>query len=203
MVMSKTLLIRQVTITELHTMWDYEGKLESTQWSKLQGKEVLRHRIMSPPAKIIRTFLSKAADTIMSEVMGPTSEVTQRLKVKGPTVGLTKDVAFSPLEVNVDTRVAATQADDAKVDLSTWALPNETLAQSKVREVLRRFAVRWWARNLHQKAWEWWRENGKKPADANAIWDCLRRAQACTYWQWVRGSRIHFWTFDEEFREDF
>ena len=60
--------------------------------------------------------------------MGPTSEATQRLKVKGPTVGLTKDVAFSLLEVNVDTRVAATQADDAEVDLSTWALPNETLA---------------------------------------------------------------------------
>ena len=108
--------------------------------------------------------------------MGPTSEATQRLKVKGPTVGLTKDVAFSPLEVNVDTRAAATQADDVEVDLSTWALPNETLLQSKAWDVLRRFAVWWWARNLHQKAWKWWRENGKKPADANAIWDCLRRA---------------------------
>ena len=53
MVMSKTLLIRQVAITELHAMWDYEGKLESTQWSQLQVKEVLRHRIMSLLDKII------------------------------------------------------------------------------------------------------------------------------------------------------
>ena len=71
-----------------------------------------------------------------------------------PTVGLTKDVPFSRLEANADTRVAATQADDAKVDLTTWALPDETIEQSKAREVLRRFAAKWCAYNLSRKAWK-------------------------------------------------
>ena len=44
-----------------------------------------------------------------------------------PTVGLGKDVPFSPLEANFNTQVAATQADDAEVDLSIWALPDETM----------------------------------------------------------------------------
>ena len=36
----------------------------------------------------------------------------------GPTVGLTNDVLFSHIETEVNIRVAATQADDAQVDLS-------------------------------------------------------------------------------------
>ena len=36
----------------------------------------------------------------------------------GPTVGLTDDVPFSPMESKANTRVAVTQADDAQVDLS-------------------------------------------------------------------------------------
>ena len=69
-VTSKTLLSRQVDITELHAIWDFEGKLESKQWSQLQGKEVLRHRILSLPAKIVRILVSKAADAIVNRVKG-------------------------------------------------------------------------------------------------------------------------------------
>ena len=44
-VMSKTPMVRQVTIEELHAIWDYEGKLETSRWSKAQGSKVLYHRI--------------------------------------------------------------------------------------------------------------------------------------------------------------
>ena len=59
---------------------------------------------------------------------------------------------FSPLESNANTWVAATQADAAKVDISIWALPDETIEQSEAREVLRQFAAKWWAYNLSKKA---------------------------------------------------
>ena len=32
--------------------------------------------------------------------------------------------------------------------------------------------------------------------------DCLRRARSATYWSWVRGSRLFFWRFPEEFLDD-
>ena len=59
----------------------------------------------------------------------------------GPTVGLTNDVLFSHIETEVNIRVAATQADDADLDLFIWALPEETPRQTKARVVLRRFVA--------------------------------------------------------------
>ena len=152
-VMSKTPLLRRVMMSELHAMWDYEGKLEARDWSKLQDSEVLRHRLLSPPAKMIRIFLSAAADAVVREVMKPGSWVKPVL-VLGPMVGLTKEVPFSPLplEASADTRVMAAQADDAEVDFSTWAMPDETPVQAHARQVLRKVVARWWYRNQHRKA---------------------------------------------------
>jgi hypothetical protein len=45
------------------------------------------------------------------------------------------------MEVKASTRVGAAQADDAEVDLSAWALPEETIEQAKARNVLRHFSV--------------------------------------------------------------
>ena len=102
--------------------------------------------------------------------------------------GLTRDIPFSPMEVKASTRVGAAQADDAKVDLSAWALPKETIEQAKARNVLWRFAVRWWARNIAKEAFTWWRANGKDLKDLAAIQNCIYQARACSYWQWTRGS---------------
>ena len=193
-------VIRRVKAEELHAIWDYEGKLESRKWSSHESASVLKHRISSPPAKILRIFLSKAAEAIARQVLG----TAQFIEVRGkPTVaGLTKNITFTPMEDNVTTRIAASQADDAQIDLSIWALPNETPEQANAREVLRRFAARWWAYHQEKKAWEWWDANGKDPCDAAAIHDCIRRCKATNYWQWPRGSRIHFWKFSSEFRDD-
>jgi len=196
-------MIRQVNLEELHSIWDYEGKLELKTWGVTLGKRVLEHRLRSPPAKIIRIFLSKAAETIVDEVMSARVEPLADKKVVGPMVGLTLEVPFASLEANADTRVTATQADDAEVDVSTLALPNETLQQARACEVLRRFAAKWWDYNLSRKAWKWWHENGKSGKDAAAIADCVRRNKACTYWEWVRWSTIHFWMFSEEIRNAF
>ena len=129
-----------------------ESKLDLKTWGVTLGKRVLEHRLRSPPAKIIRIFLSKAAETIVEEVISTRVEPRADEKVVGPMVGLTLEVPFASLEANADTQVTATQADDAEVDVSTWALPNKTLQQAKAREVLRRFAAKWWAYNLSRKA---------------------------------------------------
>jgi len=60
------------------------------------------------------------------------------------------------MEVKASTRVGAAQADDAEVDLSAWALPEETIEQANARIVLWRVAVRWWARNIAKEALTWW-----------------------------------------------
>ena len=78
-----------------------------------------------------------------------------------------------------------------------WAHDN---LESKAWVVLRRFTARWWAHNLSRKVWQWWYNHGKDPDDVAAIADCLRRTKAYIYWQWVRGNRIHFWTFSDKFR---
>ena len=202
-VRSKDHVFRRVKTYELFSIWDYEGKLESVEWSRAEAVQVLRYRTLSPPAKMIRLFLSKAADAIVQEVMGAGAQ-----QVIGPTLrclkaGLTRDVPFTPMEAKVDTRVEAKLADDAEVNLSTWAVPGETKRESEARVVLRRFAARWWAYNLERNAWNWWRLHGKDPADADAIVDCVRRAKACTYWHWTRGSRIMPWRCSAEFHDDF
>ena len=171
-VMPKSPMVWQATIEELHVKWDYEGKIETSCWSKAQGSKMLYHRIRSPLARMIRIFLAKAADAIVNEVMGATSWPSTKTP-KGPTVGLTKGVSFSPLEANANTRVAAIQVDDAEVDLFIWALPDETIEQSKAYEALRWFATKWWAYNLSKKAWKWWHMNGMHPEDAEAISDFL------------------------------
>ena len=59
-------------------------------------------------------------------------------------VGLTMDIPFSPLERDTESKITAATVDDAEVNLSQWALPNETEKQAKARVVLRRFAAKWW-----------------------------------------------------------
>ena len=86
---------------------------------------VLFHRIISL-AKMIRLFLSKAADASVQEVMGSMVIPEEQAHPIGPTVGLTKDVPFSPMEAKVNTRVIVIQADDAEVDLSIWTPSEES-----------------------------------------------------------------------------
>ncbi len=199
-VLSNKKVIRQVSVSELYAIWDYEGKLATSRWLDVQVDKVLRMRLKSPPAKMLRVFAYAASEAVRDLFYENT--IATRPPGTSITVGLTRDIAFSPMEERVETRVAAAQADDAEVDLSNWAMPNETPEQAAARNVLRRLVVRWWADFKTKQAWTWWRENGKRPEDKEAIEDIVRRFKPCSYWQWHRGSRILFYLYPEEFQVD-
>lgn len=52
---------------------------------------------------------------------------------------------FSIMENSVQTRVKAALPDDAPVDFSLWALPNETPVIANYRSFLQCYATKWWA----------------------------------------------------------
>ncbi len=52
-VYSKTPVIRWVKTAEMFAIWDYEGKLESQQWSYKEKLGVLKGRLACPPAKML------------------------------------------------------------------------------------------------------------------------------------------------------
>jgi hypothetical protein len=52
-VYSKTPIMRRLKTAELFAIWDYEGKLESQQWSYKEQLGVLRGCLACPPAKML------------------------------------------------------------------------------------------------------------------------------------------------------
>ena len=192
-------VLRAVDITELFAIWDYEGKAESQYWAKDFKSLVLRRRLQSPPAKMLRSFAFTAGETLLPH----TNPVPPPALSLFP--GKASDVPFSPMEEAVSTRVKAAQADDAEVDLSQWAEPGETEEVANARAVLRRFSVRWWAKHQEKIARRWLKNLGPDAVkeDIEGINDCLRRTEGCTYWSWNRGSRLFFWKLPAEWRKDF
>lgn len=45
--------VRQLTPQELLSVWDYEGKLESKDWTSKELEWVIKSRMASPPAKLM------------------------------------------------------------------------------------------------------------------------------------------------------
>ena len=117
-------------------------------------------------------------------------------------VGLTMDIPFSPLERDTESKITAATVDDAEVNLSQWALPNETEKQAKARVVLRRFAAKWWRYYQEKLARKWIKRQIPSRFDVEAMEDCIRRIRETTYWTWSRGSRLHFYKFPQEWRKD-
>ena len=111
-------------------------------------------------------------------------------------VGITGDIWFNILELEVDTRVKAAQVDDIGVYLIQWPCNEETTNTANARSVLRCLAVHWWAHYHKRRAREWLEaehfdsELLLAVQDAVAVEDCIRRVKACTYWSWHRGTRI-------------
>ena len=99
---------------------------------------------------------------------------------------------------NVVQRVKAVIANDDRVDVEYWALPNETVEQARARHKLRSFAHRWWVYRLKQEAKDWLRHHGNDKVDRQVVDDCLRRATGSDYWEWHHGSCLLFWWFPEE-----
>ena len=111
-------------------------------------------------------------------------------------MGKTADVPYlSPLETKQGVRSQASTADDAKVDLAQWSYEGETDTEAKARQVLRRFAARWWAYYQVKQAREWLKGRGHIKKDVEAVEDGIRRIKAVSYWSWVRGSQLFFWKY--------
>ena len=187
-----TKVTRQVEMSELFAIWDYEGKYESKNWGN-RRVDVLNARLSSPPAKMIRSLLFVAGETVLSHIQPPA--ILESPSVLRP--GKTSDIPFNRMEVGTDTRVKAAQADDAEVDLSQWPHPNETPKIAWARNVLRRLVAKWWIYYQEKVARKWLKDMGSKTMqeDIDAINDCMRYVRGCTYWSWTRGSRILFYKF--------
>ncbi len=193
-------VVRPLKYHEVLSLWDYEGKLESQFWSGREREAILRKRLQSPPAKMLRSFLFAACERAAGwrKGGGPTNESEDDL------AGVTAAVPYSPLELKEGEQGAATKADDADIDLTTWSPPGESPEVGQARQVLRRFAVRWWAHHQTRLAREWLqKQSPPSQADIDGVNDCLRRVAGCTYWDWTRGSRIFFWKIPDEWRGDF
>ncbi len=178
---AKDMVLHQVRMFEVMAVWDYEGKLESHGWSRIKELCILIACLSSPLAKMLRAFAQLVREAILLKLDDRRSEGSNK-KVACGCVGLTSNVPFTPLEEKATTRVAAAQSNNAKVDLSAWALPMETPEEARAREMLWRFAVQWWSYNLRREAMHWWNLNGRDPKDLAAIQDCIFWAHACSYW---------------------
>ena len=101
---------------------------------------MLNHRLRSLPAKMLRSFVFTAGDLLAPDLPPLDGAALELLPV-----GRTGDILFNALELEVDTRVKAAQADDSGVDLTQWSNSEETPEVAYARSVLRRLAVHWWA----------------------------------------------------------
>ena len=191
-------VVRQVTDHELLSIWDYEGKLESKRWESRTKRWVTWERLLSPPAKIVRTALFDLCSRFLPLVTPgvPASNLVG--------VGRTDTVPFSRLELVGSSRTKAAQVDDAEVDLSASAVPGETQEMAKARQVLRRLAVRWWYHHQVKVAQTWLAGGVRSQEDKEAVDDAIRRMKAATYFGWPRGSRHLFYKVkDPGWRRDF
>lgn len=189
---------RQAHISEVAAIWDYADKDWTKQLNKETQEELLFWRLRSPPAKVLRGILFTFANRIQSYLLPSSIKQVSY----APTISERRPVGR--LELEAIQRVEATQADDAPIDTSYWALPDETPEEAEARDLLRRFSHHWWVKNLEREAYEWLEAQATSdPEDAEAIEDCLRRARGSNFWEWPRGSRLFFWRYsDPDWRRD-
>jgi len=132
-------------------------------------------------------------------------------------------VQFEVKAESWDRNAKATKADDAAIPEYLWnrrITPTlDPLVIAKL-DVIRRFALRWWNRNLEHGFFLWFkaahpsedlldfvykvnrkRKHPQAERDWDASMDCLRRSRRSTWWEWSDGSRPYFWRWPEEYQE--
>ncbi len=200
LVFSKAEVMRQVRVSKLLAIWDYEGKLKSSSWSRAQSLQILKAQLSVPPAKMLQCFAQLVFDAVLLKVGGVHFGNIDDL-ASGSLPGFTRDVPVSPFEEKVMTQLAAAQVDDAKVDLAAWSPPQETEEEAKAQAILQQFALCWWAHNLKQEAMGRWNWNSRDPKDSAAIQHYIYQACTSLYWHWHCGVRLFFWRFLLVFQE--
>ena len=164
----------------LLSIWDYEGKLEARKWDSQTMRMITTSRLKSPPSKILRAVCTPAFDYLMAKHSHVRLHDGESNATEGrATTGRTTDIPHSPLERKEEAGRAAAMEDHAAVDLSVWALPDETPVQASARETIRKRAVAWWAFNVERDAKSWLRDHPEHTErDVEALDDCVRRARA-------------------------
>ena len=209
-VFSQDKVIRRITPFELAAVWDYAGKTRYSEMTPCELNQLTRWRMMSPPGKILTAVTFTLCQSLREHQMSqePTSAPVISPPARGP--GLLNldpttyrdqpkdDISNSPIEAQQVQRVKAAVADDAPIDFSYWADPNETTEQARARSILRRFAHKWWLSHITREATTWLSNHGNTKTNRSAVQDCLARAAGSDYWEWHRGSRLFFWRFPDK-----
>lgn len=196
----KEATVRRMLPHELLALWDYEGKQESKHWKQWEIAKVTQARLESPPAKIMRAVAYPAFGALLKRRPGLEGE-TQVPSKRARTVGKTADIPTSILEAKAGVGRAAATPDDAGIDLSIWAIPGETEEEAQARQGLRKMAAHAWGWLVERDAERWLKSHpSHSRQERAALDDCVRRARACSYWEWCRGSRIMWFRLPEEWQ---
>ena len=107
-------ILRPLQYAEILGLWDYEGKLEATNWTGEMQEDILNFRLSSPPAKMLRALTFKVCSLLAPSA--PTLDSSAGLRQGG----LTSAVPFGDLEREVDVKLTVATADDDMADLEQW-----------------------------------------------------------------------------------
>jgi len=125
-VFSKEPVVRLMKLLETLSVWDYAGKIQYHGMDEQTMRQLLTHRLFSPPAKIIvsASFLlfQDTLEHLLPEVGTETIVIPGDLVSSSPSGPPTLEQPVGTMEGKVMQRVKAALADDAPVDLSYWAL---------------------------------------------------------------------------------
>ena len=88
--------LRQINDAEVLSLWDYEGKESTKWWGDDLRRVIISARLASPPAKMIRSFVFTAGDSLHLKAQPAVATMTELGIDAG--VGRTRDVPFAALE---------------------------------------------------------------------------------------------------------
>ena len=96
----------------------------------------------------------------------------------------------------------ATTSDDAGVPLHLWAVGGNGPGMEKARQGLRKMGWKWWINRTRREMLAWLKTRrashpSEVDADTIGIRDCLGRLANSNWFEWLDGSRTHFWRWPE------
>jgi hypothetical protein len=121
-VFSKSKDVRKPSQLKLLAIWDYAGKIWYQGMDRSRIQSLLLSRLESPPGKILKTISFGLCQQILEAAMPNTiQDIGPDPRARGAEEqGTLKSV----IELKGIQRAEAALADDAGVELSYWALPN-------------------------------------------------------------------------------
>jgi hypothetical protein len=198
------LIIRELSKKErvqiIYLRTDWAEDLVEELWKCNHGQ--------APPLRLLceigiveAAWLNYTSYSMEDEQQDWRANIPSWLGVPGDRLGGKKSIerldcfgwVWEPESINEVT--VATKDDEARIDVSIWAVVGKGERMEKSRELLRSLFCRWWLRSLTLKASHWLATYGQNEYEVNhsAIHECIVRACGSTWWDWPQGSRLFFW----------